>query len=103
VPSDDDVTISDNPDAHRYEVRVGGELAGFAEYRLVPGRVVFTHTEIDDAFEGRGLGSKLAGGALDAVRARDLTVTPQCPFIKSFIERHADYADLVDAGSASTG
>jgi predicted GNAT family acetyltransferase len=54
------------------------------------------HTEIDPAFEGKGLGSALAAGALDAERALGEPVVPLCPFIRSYIDRHPDYADLVD-------
>jgi predicted GNAT family acetyltransferase len=93
--SDQQITVSDNPDKSRYEAFVDGELAGFAAYNALPDRVVFTHTEIDDAFEGQGVGSVLVRAALDDVRARGLKVDPRCPFIKAWIERHPDYQELV--------
>jgi len=92
-----DVRVADAPDANRYEVHYDGELAGFAEYERRPDRLVFTHTEIDDAYEGKGLGGRLASGALDDARAQGLKVTPVCSFIAGYIDRHADYADLVVA------
>ncbi len=79
----------------RYEIRVGETRAGLAVYRDEPGRRVFTHTEVDPAFEGRGLGSRLAAFALDDTRAEGLRVVPVCPFIAAYIERHPQYADLV--------
>lgn len=90
-----DVQTTDNAEQHRYEARVDGELAGFAEYRLQGDRVVFTHTEVDDAYEGQGVGSSLARSALDDVRAAGRAVVPLCPFIRSWIDKHPDYADLV--------
>ncbi|MFC6878818.1 MULTISPECIES: GNAT family N-acetyltransferase [Actinomadura] len=87
--------ITDNPQADRYEIRVDGRQAGFAEYRTRPGEIVFTHTEVDPAFEGQGVGSALARGALDDVRAKGSRAVPLCPFIKSWIDRHPDYQDLV--------
>ena len=87
--------VADAPDARRYEARVDGELAGFAQYRLSEGLITFTHTEVDDAFEGRGVGGQLARAALDDARSRGLTVRPACSFIRSWIERHEDYQDLV--------
>ena len=63
--------------------------------RLAPGRITFVHTEVDDAYAGQGLGGKLARAALDDVRARGLAVRPDCPFIKGWIAKHPDYADLV--------
>ncbi|MGK5550165.1 GNAT family N-acetyltransferase [Actinomadura kijaniata] len=90
------IEITNNADAGRYEIRTDGELAGFAEYRLRgDGTAVFTHTEIDPRFEGRGLGGKLARGALDDVRGRGVKAVPVCPFIKGWIEKHPDYQDLV--------
>jgi predicted GNAT family acetyltransferase len=91
-----DVTVSDNPDKRRYEASVdSGVVAGFAEYRLRDGVIVFTHTEVDMAFEGQGIGSTLVREALDDARDRGLKVRPLCPFFKSYIERHREYAELV--------
>ncbi len=89
------VEITDRPDVGRYEVTVDAHPVGFAEYRRDDGNVTFTHTEIDDAHEGQGVGSALAHQALDDVRARGLAVVPQCAFIAGWIDRHADYGDLV--------
>ncbi|SEF78697.1 hypothetical protein SAMN04489712_10233 [Thermomonospora echinospora] len=89
--------ISDNTGQSRYEIRVDGRLAGFAQYRQRNGAVVFTHTEVDDEYEGQGVGSALVRGALDDVRSRGAQVVPLCPFVKSYIERHPEYQDLVAA------
>ncbi|MGY2066205.1 GNAT family N-acetyltransferase [Blastococcus sp. SYSU DS0619] len=94
----DGPTVVDNPEAGRFEVLVDGEVAGFAEYRRTRSSVAFTHTVVDPAFEGRGLGSALARGALDATREAGLSVLPFCPFIRSYIERHPEYRDLVPEG-----
>jgi hypothetical protein len=73
-------------------------LAGFTQYRAPRGdRYAFVHTEIGDEFGGRGLASRLIRGALDEMRARGATVLPYCPFVKRYIQRHADYRDLVPA------
>lgn len=87
--------IIDAPERNRFEIHEDGQLAGFAVYRLEPGRITLVHTEIDDAFGGRGLGGKLARTALDTARERGLAVVPRCPFIRAWIEKHPDYADLV--------
>jgi predicted GNAT family acetyltransferase len=78
-----------------YEITVDGQHAGLAAFEERPGVVVFTHTEVDDAYEGKGIGGQLARAALDDVRARGLRVVPQCPFIKAWIDKHPDYQDLV--------
>jgi predicted GNAT family acetyltransferase len=92
-----DVQTTDNPEQQRYEARVDGDLAGFAAYQLDGDRVVFTHTEVDDAYEGQGVGSALARSALDDVRASGRSAVPRCRFIRGWIDKHPDYADLVAA------
>lgn len=91
------VAVSDNAAEQRYEIDVGGELAGFAQYRSRPGQIAFTHTEVDDRFEGQGLGGRLVAFALDDARERGLAVLPFCPFVKAYIQRHREYVDLVAA------
>jgi predicted GNAT family acetyltransferase len=101
-------TVSDAPERSRFEIHVDGRRAGFAAYRTKqdgsgqdgggPGLLVFTHTEIDDAYGGRGLGSVLVRAALDSARSRGLPVRPDCPFVRAFVARHPDdYLDLVPA------
>ena len=94
----DDVSVQDDPERSRFEIRVGDELAGFAAYRRHGEVSEFTHTEIDDAFEGQGLGSRLIRAALDETRAAGRQVRPYCPFVRAFIEKHPEYTDLVPAG-----
>ena len=93
---------SDNADARRWEVRDGDQLIAFAEYRLSPGRIVFTHTVVEPEFEGRGIGSRLARTVLDDAVARGLRITPRCPFIRAYVERHDRYAGSVDMPAART-
>ena len=89
------IEVHDRPDLGRYEVTVDGALAGFAEYRRENDVVTFTHTEVDDAFEGQGVGSALVRGALDDVRAAGSPVRATCPFVRRWIEKHPDYQDLL--------
>jgi predicted GNAT family acetyltransferase len=91
----DDITLSDNADAHRFELHKDGVLAARSEYNLLKGAVMFTHTEVSAQFEGQGLGSKLAAFALGDVRRRGLHVIPVCQFIAGYIRKHAEYLDLV--------
>jgi len=93
------IEIVDVPERYRYEARIDGEVAGFAQYLRRSDRVIFTHTQVDPAFEGRGVGSVLAKGALDGVRAAGLAAEPRCPFIAAYIRRHKEYADLVVAAA----
>jgi uncharacterized protein len=92
-----DPDVVDRPREHRYVVRSGGAVVGEARYRRAGDRVVFTHTEVDPASGGHGLGSRLVQAALDDVRRQGARVVPRCPFVASWIGDHREYADLVDA------
>jgi uncharacterized protein len=91
------LAVRDNPDEARFEITSDGDLGGFAEYRQRPGLIAFVHTEVQERFEGQGLGSRLVHDALEEARARDLSVLPFCPFVNSYVQRHPEYAELVPA------
>jgi predicted GNAT family acetyltransferase len=86
--------VKDNPEKNQFELIIDGHVA-LAAYRLKPGVITFTHTEVPKELGGRGIGSQLAKGALDQARARGLKVVPLCPFIKAYIEKNPAYQDLV--------
>lgn len=88
-------TVRNNTAEHRYELDVEGHLAA-TYYQIADGVITFVHTEVPDALAGRGVGSKLVKGALDQVRTDGLKVVAQCPFVKAYIEKHAEYADLLN-------
>ncbi len=93
---DIDTSITDVPSRQRFEARTGdGDVVGYSAYQRSGDVVVFTHTEVDEAYEGAGVGGQLVRVALEQVRNEGLQVDPQCPFVRSWIERHEDYHDLV--------
>lgn len=92
----ENLVVTNDPDEGAYVVDIDGERAGKAEYRIRDGRVVFTHTEVEDRFSGRGVASRLARHALDDVRAQGMMIVPLCPFIAAYVRRHDEYQDMVD-------
>jgi predicted GNAT family acetyltransferase len=92
----DDLIVADNPEAHRFEVRQAGEVVGWIDYLPAGASLIFAHTEILPGHEGEGVGSVLVRRALEEMRERGSTVIPTCPFTAAFVERHREYADVVD-------
>jgi predicted GNAT family acetyltransferase len=90
-----EITVSNVPERNRYEIRDGDRVLGLAAYEVRGDTTVFTHTEVDPDAGEDGLGSTLVRAALDDVRSRGGSVVPRCPFVRGWIERHQDYADLV--------
>lgn len=83
-----------NEAEQRYELSAAG-AAAIAAYRREGNRVVFTHTEVPEEFEGQGVGSRLVAGALDDVRRRGLKAVPLCSFVAHYVETHPEVQDLV--------
>jgi len=96
----DEIRVEDNPARSRYEARVRDRVFGFLDYTLDPegNWIVLVHTEVLPDAEGMGVGSRLAKGALEDVRARDLRLTVQCRFVRAYLKRHpAEFEDLTRA------
>lgn len=82
-------TVELNAEKYRYELHVGDTLAGFAQFHDSGNRIVFTHSEVDGAFSGQGLGKVLAAGALDDAVAREKVIVPKCEFIAGYLRKNA--------------
>jgi len=85
-----------DPDRSRFEIALDGEVIGASYYRTEPGRRVFTHTEVDPEYQGQGLAGQLIKVALDATKAADLRVVPQCPAVAKYASKHPEYDDIID-------
>jgi predicted GNAT family acetyltransferase len=98
VTEEPHIVISDAPERKRFIATADGEPAGFIVYRLRPGLLALIHTEVEERFEGHGIGGRLARFALDQARAEGLAVLPFCPFVNDWMKRHPEYTDLVPPG-----
>ncbi len=87
--------VVNNKTHHRYELTVEGHLAA-TYYKIADGVITFIHTEVPPELGGKGVGSALVKGALDQVRADGLKVIAECPFVKAYIDKHSEYADLLE-------
>lgn len=86
--------VRNNRSLGRYELEVDGHLA-VVLYRRADGVITFTHTEVPKALAGRGIGSRLARGALELARADGHRVVAQCPFVAGYLAKHPEFADLM--------
>ena len=96
-----EVEFRANRQRHRFEARVDGAVAGVLGYRSAGDAVVLTHTEVDDAYEGQGVGSRLVRATLDELAGRGVAVLPECPFVQSYLRRHPELVELVPADRRS--
>jgi hypothetical protein len=86
-------TVRDNAAQHRFELEIDGHTANLY-YRIEPGVITLVHTEVPPALGGRGVGSTLVRGALDAIRAKGLKVIAKCPFVAAYMGKHPEFNDL---------
>jgi predicted GNAT family acetyltransferase len=86
--------VVNNMAKHRYELEADGHIAA-AYYRFMDGTIVFTHTQVPPELRDTDAASELVKGALDQVRADRFRAAAQCPFVKDWIDKHPDYADLL--------
>jgi predicted GNAT family acetyltransferase len=90
------IDVRNVPELSRYEVTLDGALVGLADYVVVGSTVAIPHTEVDPSVRGQGIAAALVRFALDDIRAAGRRVDPQCPYVRTFIDRHPADADLVD-------
>ena len=91
------VRIVQRADAENlYEILVDGRRAGLTAYRDRGAQRVFFHTEVNEAYAGQGLASRLVQEALTDVRAQGKRIVPVCPYVAKFLKRHEEFADITD-------
>jgi predicted GNAT family acetyltransferase len=90
-----ETSVVDVPERGRFEIRLGERVVGLASYHVENGTMTLPHTEIDPGVGGRGLGTALVAGVLDAARERGLHVLPYCSFVRHYIQQHPELVDLV--------
>ena len=89
------VTVDKQPD--KFTIAVDGKAGqGLTAYEDHENQRVFPHTEVDDTYEGRGLATIVIGEALARTKAEGLRIVPMCPTVAAFVEKHSEYADIVD-------
>lgn len=95
------IDVADAPERERFEARdsEAQAVAGFMTYQLTGKVIVFTHTEVSPAYEGKGVGSALARAVMDDSRAKGRTVVPICPFLAGWLDKHPEYAEITAQGT----
>jgi predicted GNAT family acetyltransferase len=86
--------VTNNPSASRFEI-LTDQGAAILTYQHRGDDLDLIHTEVPRALEGRGYAAALATTALEHARHEGIKVIPSCPYVKTYLQRHPEYADLV--------
>lgn len=88
------VTVTKESD--KFTIAVDGTTVGLTEYSDKGDRRVFPHTEVDEAYGGRGLATIVIAEALAQTKAEGKRIVAVCPTVVSYLEKHPEYDDVVD-------
>jgi len=94
VTSETQLNVVHNIDKKRFEIQLDETNVAEIRYLMSKGTITFTHTGVPEAYEGRGIAGMLAKTALDYARDNGLKVRPQCPYVATYIKRHAEYQPI---------
>jgi predicted GNAT family acetyltransferase len=86
--------VRHNEEKHRFEAGSEPNLAKI-DYHVRGTTLNLIHTEVPSEYQGQGLAGKLAEAALEWAREKGFKVLPSCSYIKGYIEKHPEHADLV--------
>jgi uncharacterized protein len=95
------IEVRDDPDGNRYTALVDGSVAGFVSYRREGDAIALLHTEVDPAYEGQGVGSRLVEGVLTQLRDSGTGVLPHCSFVRRYLDEHEEFVSLVPEAQRS--
>lgn len=98
----DAVVIAHAAERSRFEIHLGQEVIGRSYYRAEPGRRVFTHTEVEPDYQGKGLATQLIEHALADTRSAGLRIVAKCPTVAAYVAKHPEFNDLVDTDAPSS-
>ena len=87
------IPITHHPERLRFEVHIDGHTA-YEEYFHIPQGVVFAHTIVPPELGGRGLAGHIVQHALAWARQEGLKVRPDCSFVRAYMDKHPEYADM---------
>lgn len=95
----DSPTIEHTPDRSRYSLLDGDTTIGFAAYRDVGDARDFHHTEVDPAYTGRGLATRLIEFGVADARAQGRRIVGSCPMVAAWLGKHPELDEFVDQPS----
>ncbi len=79
-----------------FELYYDGKKAGLMTYSWAgDDKFIIDHTEVDEAYGGKGLGKDLVKAGVEYAREKNVKVIPLCPFAKKVIAKTPEFQDVL--------
>lgn len=91
-----EVKQNNNEKNGSFEAFIDGNHAGLMTYTWAgEERFIIDHTEVEEAYNGKGVGKEMLLSAVDFARKNSKTIIPLCPFAKATFQKHEDLQDVL--------
>lgn len=91
-----EVKHSNNEKNGNFEAFIDGKRAGLMTYTWAgEERFIIDHTEVEEAYNGKGVGKEMLLAAVDFARKNGKTIIPLCPFAKATFQKHEEIQDVL--------
>lgn len=79
-----------------FEAVIDGNRAGLMTYTWAgEDRFIIDHTEVEDAYNGKGVGKEMLIKAVEFARENNKKIIPLCPFAKATFQKNEDLRDVL--------
>ena len=79
-----------------FEAIEDGKEAGKMTYTWAgDSKFIIDHTEVNEGFNGKGVGKKLVMKAVEYAKNNNLKIIPLCPFAKSVFDKTEEIRDVL--------
>lgn len=73
-----------------------GKTAGKMTYSIPSSAfIIIDHTEVESAFEGKGVGKQLLYKIVEMAREKKIKILPLCPFASAMFKKLEDIQDVL--------
>jgi uncharacterized protein len=90
-----EIRLEDSGSKGSYVLEKDGAVAEMTFSKAGEHLLIIDHTEVPDAFRGRGVGLQLVARAVQDARASGKKIIPLCPFANAQFRKHPEWADVL--------
>ena len=92
-----EITIKEIENKGFAMAREDNKRAGIMTYSIPPSAdyIIIDHTEIEHAFNGKGIGKQLLFKIVEMAREKNIKILPLCPFANAMFKKLTEIQDVL--------